>query len=1108
MSADAVVVRDESLVLPTYVPAAPERHPMFLEKRVYQGSSGRVYPLPVIDRIAEKPRPVSWRAITLENRFVQIVILPELGGRVHRLLDKTNGYDALYHQPVIKPALVGLAGPWISGGIEFNWPQHHRPSTFMPAEVAIEHLPSGGVIVWLSEHDPMTRMKGMHGVCLEPDSAVLELRARVHNRTDDAQTFLWWANVATEVHEHYQSFFPPDVTMVADHAKRAVSTFPHCSDHYYGVDYGARARDGVPEADQPAKYRISPDTAAPDDLGWYANIPVPTSYMAMGSREDFFGGYDHRARAGLMHIADHHIAPGKKQWTWGNHEFGYAWDRNLTDAREDGSYPPYIEIMAGVFTDNQPDFAFLQPGETKTWTQCWYPFQSIGPAVQANAKAALSLRRADGQLHVGVAVTRPRPSLNVRMTNMGGEVVLEEEVEVEPGKPWLRAIADPGPVRVRIGHLLSFDESQTREPAPLETASEPPAPETITSADELYLTGLHLEQYRHATRDPLIYWREALRRDAGDCRCNLAVGRWHLRRGEFAMAETFLRRSVARLTRRNPNPADGEAHYQLGRCLVWLDKLAEAEDCFGKAQWNQAWAVPALLAMAELACRRSDWVLADERLAQVRRRDAEHLWARSLQVLVWRKLNRDTDAQELAAATVALDPLDGYARLLAGEDFRGDNRVRLDFAADLARAGFPGLALDLLKEADAQAQDGSLPLVHYTRAWLLDRIDEPRAAQPARRRARQVRVDGGFPAQLLDQVVLQAAVAADANDGRAHRLLGCWLYDRRRHEEAIGHWQRAVKADPEDVVAWRCLGMAAFNIRGDAKTARRAYNRAVKLTPDDARLIYERDQLWARCGEAPAKRLRALRAVLPLVTQRDDLSVVWVSLLNQAGRAQEALTFLASRRFQPWEGGEGGALGQYVRARLLLGQAALSAGDAAGARTQFEAARVIPENLGEARHLLANEADVRYWCGQAAAATGDLAAARTHWTAAARTTQDFQGMEVKPYSELTLYAALALRELGQKAPARELAQGLLAYAQELERTPAKIDYFATSLPTLLLFVDDLDARQRQHAQLLQAQAQWVLGRAAAARRLVDAVVAADPAMGAAVDFQRGFLAEA
>src|SRR5579883_1956149 len=134
---EKVAVRIQDLVIPTYLPAAPDKNPMFLEKRVYQGSSGKVYPLPFTDRIAEKPVERRWKAVWIENEFIRAMVLPELGGRIHVMQDKTNGYDLIYRQSVIKPALVGLAGPWISGGIEFNWPQHHRPGTFLPVDFEI-----------------------------------------------------------------------------------------------------------------------------------------------------------------------------------------------------------------------------------------------------------------------------------------------------------------------------------------------------------------------------------------------------------------------------------------------------------------------------------------------------------------------------------------------------------------------------------------------------------------------------------------------------------------------------------------------------------------------------------------------------------------------------------------------------------------------------------------------------------------------------------------------------------------------------------------------------------------------------------------------------------
>ena len=237
---------------------------MFLEKRVYQGSSGRVYPLPFTDRISTEAREHSWQAVHLENEFIRVMVLPEIGGRIHVGLDKTNGYDFFYRQNVIKPALVGLAGPWISGGVEFNWPQHHRPATFMPVDFQIVQHPDGSQTVWCSDHDPMNRLKGMHGVCLHPGKAYIELKVRLYNRTPFVQTFLWWANVGIHVHELYQSFFPADVHWVADHARRAMSKYPLCDAYYYGINYGQRGINGVPAVERPPKF-VSPGTYPPNE---------------------------------------------------------------------------------------------------------------------------------------------------------------------------------------------------------------------------------------------------------------------------------------------------------------------------------------------------------------------------------------------------------------------------------------------------------------------------------------------------------------------------------------------------------------------------------------------------------------------------------------------------------------------------------------------------------------------------------------------------------------------------------------------------------------------------------------------------------------------------
>lgn len=1106
---------------PTWNPLPAERSPMFLEKRVYQGSSGRVYPLPFIDRIADAPVDREWQAIHLENDYLRLMILPELGGRIHLARDKTNGYDFVYRQDVIKPALVGLAGPWVSGGIEFNWPQHHRPGTYLPVEATIETDADGSCTVWLSSHDPLSRMKGMHGVCLRPGKACIELRVRLHNPTPLTQTFLWWANVATEVNESYQSFFPEDVRFVADHAKRALSAFPQCRDKYYGVDYASRATRGTPANEQPQQFR--PDGSyPPDDLSWYANIPVPTSYMCMGTEADFFGGYDHKAQAGIVHVADHHIAPGKKQWCWGNHAFGYAWDRQLTEPDALGVHRPYIELMAGVYTDNQPDFSFLTPGETRTFTQYWYPIRDIGPAHQANTDAAASLRLRSGEggsapiARVGVATTERIAGARIVLSDEddGGAELADWIVDLAPDRPFSADLPLPAgctrqQLKLRVTRadgsvLIAYrpEGGDARSlPAP---ASEPPAPAAIESNDELYVTGTHIDQYRHATRSADSYWREALRRDPLDARCNNALGLWLMRRGEFAAAQTHFERALQRLTLRNPNPGDGEALYNLGVCLRYQERDDAAYDAFYKASWNGAWRAAAYFALAEIDAGRGHWTRVLEHLQRALRHDADHLRARQLMVTALRRLGRAEEAAAVLAETLALDPLDVGARWLAGRPLTCDTQTRIDLAIGLARAGQLADATALLDGAlaDADADAGSRPLLYYYLAAYAQQAGEAAQASGYRARAARENRDYCFPARLEDLAVLEDALHRAPDDAAARYYLGNLLYDKRRHAEAIAHWEASAALDASFPTLWRNLGIGRFNVLGDAAAARAAYERAWSLDTGDARLLYERDQLWKRIGVPPRERLAELERHAALAASRDDLCVELAALYNHADRPEEALALLAQRRFQPWEGGEGQVLGQYVRTRLALGRRALGQGLAEHAVRQFTAALKPPQSLGEARHPLANPGDILYWLGRAHQANGDSALAEEAWQSAASFRGDFQRMSVRAYSEMSSYSAQALAELGRGAEAAALLRAIAEHAESLLTTNATIDYFATSLPTMLLFDDDLQKRQQALAHLMLAQAHHGLHDPERARRHLAKALDIDPNNTLAIDLAK------
>jgi tetratricopeptide (TPR) repeat protein len=770
--------------------------------------------------------------------------------------------------------------------------------------------------------------------------------------------------------------------------------------------------------------------------------------------------------------------------------------------------------MAGVYTDNQPDFSFLQPGETKSWSQYWYPIQKIGPAQIANLEAALSLRLAKGRVRLGVAVTaaQARATVTVRAK---GKTLARYRLDLSPARPLLKDVAMPHGVaetdlQVSVAdwtgrELIAYQPKprvQGEVPPP---ASEPPPPAEICSADELYLTGLHLEQYRHATRSPAAYWSEALRRDPLDARCNNAMGLWHLRRGEFAAAEAHFRKAIERLTRRNANPYDGEAYYNLGLCLRYCGRDDEAYAPFYKATWNQAWAGAGYHALAEIDSARKDWPAALEHLNCSLRFDTDNLRARDLKALVLRRLGDDAGAASLLQETLGLDRLDWWARHLRGEKPGCDLQARLDLAHDYARAGFLAEAVELLAEAAAAPGDlpdqswGALPLVQYTLGWLETRRGKQNAALSHFRRAVRLSPDYCFPSRLEEIAILETAIKANPADARAPYYLGNLLYDRRRHEEAIALWERSARLDPGFSVVWRNLGIGYFNIEHRPAKARAAYERAFKANPKDARLLYERDQLWKRLGDRPQKRLHELARHPALVRQRDDLSVELGALLNQTGRHDEARELIAGRQFQPWEGGEGGALGQHVRARLALGRRALERKDCAGARECFEQALASPRNLSEARHLLANQSDIHYWLGCACAALGETGTARRHWSAAATFKGDFQEMRVRAFSEMTYYSALALEKLGQRAEARGLLRELLAYGRTLQKTPAKIDYFATSLPTMLLFEDDLQFRQETTALFLQGQALLGLGRVKEAKSRLETVLKRDPNHALAAD---------
>ena len=1076
----------EIVTIPTYEVGSPEKNPIFLEKRVYQGSSGVVYPYPVIESIADKPTPHEWKAVYLENEYIKVMVLPELGGRIQMAYDKIKDRHFIYYNHVIKPALVGLAGPWISGGIEFNWPQHHRPSTYMPVDCTITDNDDGSVTVWVNEMERMFHQKGMAGFTLRPGCAYLEILGRVSNRTSLPQTFLWWANPAVEVNDEYQSVFPPDVNAVFDHGKRAVSSFPIATGTYYKMDYSA----GV-------------------DISNYKNIYVPTSYMAVNSKYDFEGGYENDTKGGMLHVASHHFSPGKKQWTWGNGDFGRAWDRNLTDEYEEKGFRPYIELMAGVYTENQPDFSWLMPYEEKQFVQYFMPYREIGIVKQASKDFIFNIEESEGGVRFKVLATSEQ-NVTIELRKKKGEVYFCETQTLSPENVFDETVDVKGAkfdellltIRQQGRQLLQwYAEDDEIRPIP-DAAEAALSPQDTKTNDQLYLTGLHLEQYRHATWSALDYYEEALRRDPNDVRCLNQTGLWYLRRGRFDKAEGYLRRAVKIWQKRNPNPYDSEAIFNLALCLKYQNRPQEAYELFWKSTWSKGWADAGYF---EAACISVGEAHYEEALDEVERSlisNSHNHKARALKAAILRHLQRNEEALLWIYESYKIDRFNYGClfeeHLLTGNQEPLNRLVELmhgnvynyhELALDYAQAGLWQECLDVLQMDDAQNHPMTYYYIGFAKT-MLGQLDE---AKLCFEKAETTISDYCFPNRLEDVLALSTAQKCLPDGAKAPYYLGCLYYDKRQYDVAVENWELSARLDPTFPTVWRNLALARFNKQHRQEEALEYMEKAFRLDQTDARMLMELDQLYKRLHHPYQERLDFLQRYPDLILRRDDLVLEEITLLNQLGRYEEAMQKLDAHQFHPWEGGEGKVPAQYQICRVELAKQAITAKAYEKAVGLLLTCLEYPHHLGEGKLYGAQENDFYYLLGIAYDALGRKDQAMECWEAATKGPQEPAAAmyynDAKP--DKIFYQGLALLKLGRDDEAHGRFYRLINYGKQHIFEHQTMDYFAVSLPDLLIWDDSLDTKNEIHCKYMLALGYYGMGEKEKALKYLAEVEALD-----------------
>jgi tetratricopeptide (TPR) repeat protein len=1006
---------EDTITIPTYPVGPAERDPIFYHGEAYQGAQRHVYPYALQDALTDGAVPRTYKALILENRYLRITVLPELGGRVFSAVDRTNGYDFIYRQHVIKPALIGMLGAWISGGIEWDVFHHHRATSFMPVDYALASGPDGSRTIWVGETERRQRMRWLVAMTLRPDRAVLDVTVRLLNRTPMSETMLYWANVAVHADSQYRVVFPPSVRVATYHGKTVFTTWPVGSGAYAGgVDYA-----GV-------------------DLRWWKNHPSPTSFFAWDPQEDFSGGYDHGRDAGIVHVGDHHVLEGAKLWEWGPGEAGRLWDsRILTDS--DG---PYAELMVGAYSDNQPDYTWLEPYAVREFAQHWYPVHGIGGFVIANVDGAANLEIGGDAATVAFYATSERRGARA-MLRVRDEAVLDTTIAIDPAHPFRRRVALPaGTSASDIDALLLDARGDTvvryrppaaSPPSPLPTpVRPPPEPADVRTADELIAIGERAEQMNSPRVDPDAYYAEALRRDSLDARASLRVGERFNRRWLFDSAEVHLRRALMRLGLGYTTPENTEILYQLGIALRGQGRDRDARDAFARAAWDPGHAAAAYHQLAELSLRGRDYARASGEIRQALALDPRSDKARAFEATALRHLGRLPQAQWVAEAAAEDDPFAFLARnelvlalrarrdtaaaraVLAdlGTRMRGEVENYLELAADYEAAGQWDEAADVLQRArDLPGPSGRpYPMVEYHLAYAYERMGDTARSRSSDRRAAALPADYCFPFRFESYATLMAALQEDAADARTRYYLGSLLYDRQPRA-AIGWWESAGGIDSASALVRRNLGWASRWTERELAKATEYYRAARAMDPRDGRVAIELDEVLELANAAPEARLAALQRSAEALRGRSDGVAREVLLLTALGRYDRALLLLAQTHFHVQE--LAGAIHDaYVDAHLLRGSQRLEAGNDSGALTDFVAAGAYPENLEVGRPLRDPRApQVAWFTSLALAAAGDGGGARAVLEEAASQ----PGTEGWP--ETRYYQGLALRRLGRRSGA-------------------------------------------------------------------------------------------
>jgi tetratricopeptide (TPR) repeat protein len=1032
LAQNEVKMWEESVTLPTYKVEPAEKAPIFFTGGSFQGARRVVYPYAQNDIISDKKVYQAWKFLTLENEYIKLGITPEIGGKLYYATDKSNDYNFIYKNNEVKPSNIGMLGAWVSGGIEWCVLHHHRASTMLPMDYHLAENEDGSKTIFIGETEPRHRMRWTVGVTVRPGRSYFEAELSIYNPTPYTHTFLYWANVATHTNDNYQTIFPPSVEFATYHSKTDFTHWPVSTDEYIGQDF----TEGV-------------------DISWWKNVKQSASFFAWDLQEDFMGGYDHGKNSGTVHIGDHNIVKGAKLWEWGSGIRGQATEGRLTETSG-----PYVEIMVGAFSDNQPDYTWIRPYEVKTWKQYWYPVKDIEGFKNANLDAAVNLEQREGnQVFLGYHSTQKVVKARIILKN-GENVIFQKNLSISPEKAFTELVKIEGSYDFNDLYtemtdaetnkvLISYQpvEKKRTEKLP-EVVDRPPLPKDIPTIEELYLTGSRQEQFYKSSAE---YYEEALKRDPSDIRTNIAMGNQYLKNGDYPKARSFFSTAVKRLTKDYTRPSSCEAFYLQGLTLKALGLYDEAIDTLYRATWDYAYHSAAYFELAGISCIKGDFVKALHQINESLSTNMKNNQAIGLKASIQRRTGDYHGASETLGNILKTDPLNfrtgNEAYLIAKESGNGPladsalmslTKKMRDFDQNYLELAVGYLNEGMLAEAEnvLLRYKGENPIIQYYLGYIQDRLGNKVQARQYFKTARSLSEEYCFPYRLETVNILNAAIADNPTDGKAYYYLGNILYDKQPYK-AIEYWEKAIKNEPGLAMAWRNLGWGQYYIYNDFQKAISYYEKAISLDHSDAILFTELDNLYALNNSPIDDRVRLFEGNEEVVNKRDDAFVRQITVFTLAGKPERSVELLKDKVFSYREGNSR-VREVIIDAQLSLGIKYMADKEYQKALDHFLLAQVPDEEAGSARSGN-RDIQVNYFIGQAYEALKMEDKARDFYSLATQAeTSGRPGI-------MSYYQGLCFMELKNKAKADEIFNTLVESGDKIinSGTDNQEDFFAS-----------------------------------------------------------------